>query len=82
MARRNWIHPGFRHAERLWLYSAQAYTGKKFHVERAEALVAKCEEEMEKLRREVEPHLPPRPLKPLSKLFTRCLPNPSIRLEK
>ena len=41
----NWIHPSFRQMQKdYWLYSAQAYTGKKFHVERAEALVAKCEE--------------------------------------
>ena len=54
----------------------QAYTGKKFHVERAKALVAKCEEEMEKLRQEVEPHLPPRPLKASEQAFYKMPAKP------
>lgn len=60
----NWIHPSFRQLQKdYWLYSAQAYTGAPFHLERAKSLVAVAEAEMGKLRSEVEPHLPPRPLK-------------------
>lgn len=59
-----WIHPSFRQLQKdYWLYSAQAYTGAPFHLERANKLIAIAEAEMDKLRQEVEPHLPPRPLK-------------------
>lgn len=59
-----WLHPSFRQMQKdFWLYSAQAYTGVLFNVEKAEILSKHITEEMDKLRKEVEPLLPPRPLK-------------------
>ena len=60
----SWIHSSFRQLQKdYWLYSAQAYTGAPFHLERANKLIATAEQEMDKLRQDVEPFLPPRPLK-------------------
>lgn len=59
-----WLHPSFRQMQKdFWLYSAQAYTGVLFNQEKARALVAHITIEMDALRAEVEPQLPPRPLK-------------------
>jgi len=59
-----WIHPSFKQLQKdYWLYSAQAYTGSPFNLEKAKKLIEVAETEMEKIRLEVEPHLPPRPLK-------------------
>jgi hypothetical protein len=59
-----WLHPSFRQFQKdYWLYSAQAYSGVKFHQERAKTLLERIAVMMEELRTEVEPHLPPRNLK-------------------
>lgn len=66
----NWIHPSFRQIQKdYWLYSAQAFTGVLFQQDRARALVAHVEIEMKKLKDEVDPKLPPRPLKTAEKAF-------------
>lgn len=65
-----WIHPSFRQLQKdYWLYSAQAFTGAPFHQERAKALVAHVEIEMAKIKAEVDPKLPARPLKTAEKAF-------------
>lgn len=72
-----WLHPSFRQMQKdYWLYSAQAYTGMRFHKERALALVPVIEKEMEALRKEVEPHLPPRPLKTAEQAFYKIPAKP------
>lgn len=59
-----WVHPSFRQMQKdYWLYSAQAYTGVKFHTERAKALQAHIQEKMQILKDEVDPLLPKRELK-------------------
>lgn len=66
----NWLHPSFRQMQKdYWLYSAQSFTGVKFSVEKAKALVAHVEIEMQKLKDEVDPLLPPRPLKTAEQAF-------------
>jgi len=58
------VHASFRQMQKdYWLYTAQAYTGVKFNSEKAKVLVEIVEQQMEELRKEVEPLLPPRPLK-------------------
>lgn len=72
-----WLHPSFRQLQKdYWLYSAQAYSGKKFNQEKAKALVERCRVEMDKLRKEVEPYLPPRPLKSTEEAFYRISAKP------
>lgn len=72
-----WLHASFRQMQKdYWLYSAQAYTGVKFHRERAEALIPIIEKEMGILRGEVEPHLPPRPLKNAEQTFYKIPAKP------
>lgn len=64
MYQKEWVHKSFRQMQKdYWLYSAQAYSGVKFHKERAEELVSKIEGLMKELKDEVDPLLPPRPLK-------------------
>lgn len=59
-----WLHPSFRQIQKdYWLYSAQAYSGVQFSQEKAKALVLHVETEMQKIKEEVDPLLPPRPLK-------------------
>lgn len=66
----NWIHPSFRQMQKdYFLYSAQAHTGVKFNTEKAKALVAHIDEEMAKIKAEVDPLLPPRPLKTAEQAF-------------
>lgn len=73
----NWIHPSFRQMQKdYWLYSAQAYTGVKFRKDRAEALLPIIEEQMNILKAEVEPHLPPRPLKTAEQSFYKIPAKP------
>ena len=68
----NWIHPSFRQLQKdYWLYSAQAYTGVKFNVEKAKALLAHIDEKMAEIKAEVDPKLPPRPLKTAEQAFYR-----------
>lgn len=72
-----WIHPSFRQMQKdYWLYSAQAYSGSPFHVERAKKLVEKIEVEMAALKAEVDPLLPPRPLKTAEKAFYKIPSKP------
>ncbi len=60
----SWIHPSFKQMQKdYFLYSAQAYTGVKFNIEKAKALTAHIETEMARIKEEVDPLLPPRPLK-------------------
>jgi hypothetical protein len=73
----SWVHKSFRQLQKdFWLYSAQAYTGAPFNLEKAKALIAKCEEEMSKLKADVEPHLPPRPLKAAEESFYKIPAKP------
>jgi hypothetical protein len=73
----NWIHPSFRQMQKdYWLYSAQAYSGAPFHQERAKKLVAHIEVEMAKIKAEVDPKLPPRPLKTAEKAFYKMPSKP------
>lgn len=72
-----WIHPSFRQMQKdYWLYSAQAYSGAPFHQERAKALVAHIEVEMAKIKAEVDPKLPARPLKTVEKAFYKMPSKP------
>jgi hypothetical protein len=66
----NWLHKSFRQMQKdFWLYSAQAYTGIKFHKERAEALQKHIQERMKVIKDEVDPLLPKRPLKTAEQPF-------------
>ncbi len=66
----NWLHPSFRQMQKdYWLYCAQAYTGALFNQEKAQALIDLVEVEMDKIKKEVDPKLPPRPLKTAEKAF-------------
>lgn len=72
-----WLHPSFRQMQKdFWLYSAQAHTGAKFHQERAKALVAHIEEKMAEIKAEVDPELPPRPLKTAEQSFYKMPAKP------
>ena len=65
-----WIHPSFRQMQKdYWLYSAQAYSGVKFHKQRAEHLVKHIEEKMLAIKQEVDPKLPARKLKNAEQAF-------------
>lgn len=66
----NWIHPSFRQMQKdYWLYSAQAYTGVKFNVDKAKALVEHVEQAMAVIKAEVDPKLPSRALKTAEQAF-------------
>lgn len=72
-----WLHPSFRQMQKdYWLYSAQAYTGALFHQEKAKALVDYVTIEMQKIKEEVDPKLPPRPLKTVEKAFYKSPSKP------
>lgn len=74
---KEWIHPSFRQMQKdYWLYAAQAYSGSPFHKERAIALTEKIEIEMAKLKAEVDPELPPRPLKSAEQAFYKMPSKP------
>lgn len=65
-----WIHSSFRQMQKdYWLYSAQAYTGVKFSTDRANELVKNVEHEMQIIKDEVDPKLPPRELKTAEQAF-------------
>lgn len=65
-----WVHPSFRQMQKdYWLYSAQAYSGVKFHKERAEELVKHIEQKMLEIKMEVDPKLPSRSLKNAEQAF-------------
>ena len=73
----NWIHPSFRQMQKdYFLYSAQAYSGSPFHKERAIALTEKIQIQMDILKAEVDPELPPRPLKSVEKAFYKMPSKP------
>jgi hypothetical protein len=66
----NWVHPSFRQMQKdYFLYSAQAYTGVRFNVDKAQALVKHVEEAMQVIKLEVDPKLPPRALKTAEQAF-------------
>ena len=72
-----WIHPSFRQIQKdFWLYSAQAYSGVYFHKDRAEKLVQHIEEKMAEIKAEVDPELPPRPLKTAEQSFYKIPAKP------
>lgn len=61
---KNWIHPSFRQVQKdFFLYAAQAYSGVKFDKEKAVALVQHITVQMDELKAQVDPVLPPRELK-------------------
>lgn len=70
MYSKSWLHPSFRQIQKdYWLYSAQAYSGVKFDIEKAKSLCSHIEEEMYKLKSYVDPKLPMRELKNAEKMF-------------
>lgn len=72
-----WIHPSFRQLQKdFFLYQAQAYSGVKFDISKAQALVKHIEEEMGKIKAEVDPVLPPRGLKTAEEAFYRVPAKP------
>lgn len=72
-----WLHPSFKQIQKdFWLYSAQAYTGVLFNKEKAEALVDIINVEMKKLKDEVDPLLPPRPLKTAEEAYYKMPSKP------
>lgn len=77
MYKDKWVHASFRQFQKdYFLYSAQAYSGVKFHKERAERLLADIAVMMENLRQDVEPELPPRKLKTSEEVFYRMPSKP------
>jgi hypothetical protein len=73
----NWLHNSFRQLQKdYWLYSAQAYTGVDFDQEKAKALIEFATIEMQKLKDEVDPQLPPRPLKTAEEAFYKMPSKP------
>ena len=67
-----WLHPSFRQMQKdYWLYTAQAYSGIKFNQEKANALVENIEKQMDEIKKEVDPKLPPRELKTAEQAFYR-----------
>ena len=72
-----WLHPSFKQIQKdFWLYSAQAYTGVLFNKEKAEALTEIINVEMKKLKDEVDPLLPPRPLKTAEEAYYKMPSKP------
>lgn len=74
---KEWVHPSFRQMSKdYFLYSAQAYSGVKFDVDKARTLLAHIEDEMLKIKNEVDPKLPPRELKTAEKAFYKIPAKP------
>ena len=72
-----WIHHSYKQMQKdYFLYSAQAYTGVKFNIEKAKKLSAYIEDEMAKIKAEVDPKLPPRPLKTAEQAFYKIPAKP------
>jgi len=72
-----WIHTSFKQMQKdYFLYSAQAYTGVKFNVEKAKALVDRIDTEMAQIKSEVDPLLPPRSLKTSEESFYKIPAKP------
>ena len=75
--KREWPHASFRQVQKdYFLYQAQAYTGVKFDIEKAQALVSHIEVEMAKIKAEVDPVLPPRGLKTAEQAFYKIPAKP------
>lgn len=67
---KDWVHPSFRQLSKdYFLYSAQAYTGVRFNVEKAKALLAHIDEKMAEIKAIVDPMLPSRELKSTEQAF-------------
>jgi hypothetical protein len=65
-----WVHPSYKQMQKdYFLYSAQAFTGVKFNVQKATELVKQVEKAMLEIKQEVDPKLPPRELKTAEKAF-------------
>lgn len=76
----NWMHDSFKQLQKdYWLYQAQEYAGVKFNVEKAKALAEFAQGEMDKLRAEVEPLLPPRPLKSAEEAYYKMPAKPFMK---
>lgn len=74
---KEWEHASFRQCQKdYWLYSAQAFTGVKFNIEKAKALVERVEKEMAEIKAEVDPKLPPRPLKTAEEAYYKMPAKP------
>lgn len=72
-----WPHASFRQVQKdYWLYQAQAYTGVKFDIPKAKALVEYIEKEMAAIKAEVDPMLPPRGLKTAEQAFYKIPAKP------
>lgn len=72
-----WPHASFRQVQKdYFLYQAQAYSGVKFDIEKAEKLVSHIEIEMDKLKKDVDPKLPPRSLKTAEQAFYKIPAKP------
>lgn len=74
---KEWIHHSFKQMSKdYFLYSAQAYSGVKFDVDKAKALLTLIENKMEEIKKEVDPKLPPRELKTTEKAFYKIPAKP------
>ena len=72
-----WPHKSFRQFQKdYWLYSAQAYSGVKFDKEKAVKLLEHIDEQMAAIKAEVDPVLPPRPLKTAEQAFYKIPSKP------
>lgn len=72
-----WIHSSLKQLQKdYWLYSAQAYSGVKFNVEKAKLLIQHIDDKMAEIKAEVDPQLPPRPLKTAEQNHYRIPANP------
>ena len=77
MYKDDWVHTSFKQMQKdYFLYSAQAYTGVKFNVEKAKALIERIDNEMGQIKSEVDPLLPPRSLKTSEEAFYRIPAKP------
>lgn len=75
--KQDWPHKAlFQMQKDYWLYSAQAFSGVRFNREKAESLVVRVEGMMEEIKQEVDPQLPPRPLKSAEIAFYRMPAKP------
>lgn len=72
-----WVHSSLKQLQKdYWLYSAQAYSGVKFNVEKAKLLIQHIDDKMAEIKAEVDPQLPPRPLKTAEQNHYRIPANP------
>jgi hypothetical protein len=77
MYKNKWVHSSFRQLQKdYWLYNVQAYGGSCFNQEKAIPLTNHIQTEMDKLKSEVDPMLPPRPLKTVEKALYKMPSKP------